>query len=136
MTERANILSMEEYEKRIAELSDLVGIIPEYYDIFGKLHTVSKESRAGILSAMDLQVGTTEEIDQEIERKKLRQWQRMLDPVTVISVHAQPHRLAVHLPMPEGREQAAEITLTVEDEQGKKESVHYASARPAGRSSN
>ena len=74
---------------------------------------------------MDLQVGTADEVRLEIEKKRTRQWHAVLEPVTVISVHAQPYRLAVHLPMPEGKEQAAGINITLEDEQGKKETVHY-----------
>jgi 4-alpha-glucanotransferase len=117
---------MDEYEKRLAELSDLAGIIPEYYDIFGKKHTISKESRAGALSAMDLQVGTLEDVNGEIEKRKGRQWRRLLDPVTVISVEAQPHPLAVHLSLPEGKERAAAFSLTIEDEEGNRDHAGYA----------
>jgi 4-alpha-glucanotransferase len=116
---------MQEYEKLLDELSDLSGIIPEYYDIFGKKHTISKESKVAILSAMDLAVGNADQVRLEIEKKRTRQWHEVLEPVKVISVHAQPHRLAVHLPMPEGKDHAAGITVTLEDEQGEKESIHY-----------
>ncbi len=119
---------MENFEQLIAELSHLAGIEPEYYDIFGTRHVISNESRVAILAAMDLRVESTEDVSREIEKKINRQWHAMLDPVTVISVHDQPYRLAVHLPMPEGREQAAEIRLTVEEEQGTKETINY----PAG----
>ena len=119
---------MEQYEQLIAELSDLVGIIPEYYDIFGTKHVTSKDSRKAILSAMGLCVGTSEEISREITRTRTRQWHAVLDPVTIISVHSQPYNLPVHLPLPEGKEQGAEITLTLEDEQGKSAALHF----PAG----
>jgi len=116
---------MEHYEKLITELSDLAGIVPEYYDIFGKKHVISKESRIAVLSAMDLLVGTVQEVSREIEKIKTRQWSTVLDPVTVISVHHQPHCLAVHLALADGKEQAAETTLTLEDEQGKGETLHF-----------
>lgn len=119
---------MEEFEKRLAELADLAGIIPEYYDIFGRKHTLSEASRKAILSAMDLQVGSLEDVVREIETKRTRQWENMLDAATIISHLAQPHRLAVRLPLPEGKEQAAEISLTLEDEQENRKSLQY----PAG----
>ncbi len=59
---------MEHYDKIIAELSELVGIIPEYYDIFGTRHLISKESRMAILSAMGLHIGTVQEVAREVEK--------------------------------------------------------------------
>ena len=44
------LISMQEYEKLLDELAGLAGIIPEYYDIFGKKHVISKESKVAILS--------------------------------------------------------------------------------------
>jgi 4-alpha-glucanotransferase len=119
---------MNDYEKLIYELSELAGILPEYYDIFGKKHVISKESRVAILSAMGLLVGTAQEVALEIEKKKARKWHAVLDPVTVISVNSQPYLLAVHLALPVGKEQTAETTLSLEDEQGKRETLHF----PAG----
>ena len=119
---------MEHYEEMIVELSELAGILPEYWDIFGTKHVISKESRVAILSAMDLHVGTVQEVTGEIEKIKTRQWHAVLEPVTVISVHSQPYRLAVYLALPDGKEQATEAALTLEDEQGKRETFHF----PAG----
>ncbi len=119
---------MATYEESIGELSDICGIIPEYYDIFGTRHVTSPESRIAILEAMGLQVRTVEAVCAEIARKRVGLWCAVLDPVTVISVHAQPHPLTVYLPLPEGREHTAELRVTVEDERGKKESLHF----PAG----
>ena len=119
---------MEHYEKMVAELSVLAGIIPEYYDIFGTHHVISKEARTAILSAMGLHIGTVQEVAREIEKIETRQWHAVLDPVTVISVNNQPHSLAAHLALPEGMEQTTEITLTLEDEQGKRETLQF----PAG----
>jgi 4-alpha-glucanotransferase len=114
---------MEEFDKLITELSDLVGIIPEYYDIFGTKHVTSKESRVAILSAMGLQVGAPEEVSREILKIRLRSWLGILDPVFVISVNAQPFQLPVHLAVPEGKEGALEIRVAIEGEQGRKETV-------------
>ncbi len=119
---------MEHCETLLAELSELVGILPEYYDIFGTRHVISKESRTAILSAMGLRVGTAGDAAGEIERIRTRQWHAVLDPVTVISVHSQPHTLSVHLPLPEGGQQGLEVALFIEDEKGTKEKLHF----PAG----
>ncbi len=117
---------MEDYENLLSQLSDLAGIIPEYYDIFGKKHVMSRASREAILSAMDLRVGTPEAVLLEIEKKRMRPWQSVLAPVSVISVTAQPYELPVHLPLPEGKEQTALVSLTIEDERGKKDTREYA----------
>ncbi len=126
--ERGNISYMDNYENLIAELSELAGILPEYYDIFGNRHVTSPQTRAAILSAMGFPVGTAEDISRGIVKKKMQPWHAVLDPVTIISVHAQPHRLSMHLPVPEGKEHAASIVLTVEDEAGKKQTIDF----PAG----
>ena len=120
-----NLITMNEHRQLIAELSEIAGLVPEYFDIFGMRHVLSDESRAAILSSMGMHVGTAGEVSREIEKKKMRQWHDLLDPVTIISVHAQPYRLALHLPMPEGREQTTEIKLTVEDEQGSMENIDF-----------
>ena len=109
---------MEIYENMVTRLSDLVGIIPEYYDIFGRKHVLSKESRVAILRAMDLRVDNADEVRSRIEEVQLRPWLGMLDPVSVISVNSQPHRLAVHVPLPDGSEQTAEFSVTIRDEAG------------------
>jgi 4-alpha-glucanotransferase len=114
---------MNEYEKLIAELSDLVGIVPEYYDIFGKRHGTLQESAIAVLSAMGLQVGSLEEASREILKIRLRSWLGILDPVFVVSVNAQPLHLPVHVPLPEGKEGEAEIVVEIENEQGGKETV-------------
>lgn len=119
---------MEQLEHLLAELAGLVGIIPEYYDVFGARHVASLGSKQAILSAMGLQVGTAQQVRRQIAKVKTRAWRSVLDPATIISVHCQPHNLAVHLALPEGKEQAAAITLTLECEHGKSERFHF----PAG----
>ncbi len=117
------MMVMEDYDHLLTELSDLSGIIPEYYDIFGRKHAVTKEQRIAVLSAMHLTTATVEELRSEIERIKLRPWLCVLEPVTVISVSDQPHVLAVHLPLPPGADTTTDISVTVEDEQGRKDIV-------------
>lgn len=116
---------MEEYTNLIADLSDLAGIIPEYYDIFGKKHVTSPESRVAILRAMGLNVASADDITREITKKKNRKWTGLVDPVTVISQFAQPHKLAIHLPVSPGAERGLKINVTIEDEEGKKETLEF-----------
>jgi 4-alpha-glucanotransferase len=116
---------MEEYDNLIAELSDLVGIIPEYYDVFGKKCVLAKESRVAILSAMGLKVGTADDVRGELSAVRFRPWLGIVDPVFVISINAQPFHLPVHIPLPDGKEQAAEISVVIEDEQGGEKTVKH-----------
>ncbi len=57
---------------------------------------------------------------------RTREWLAVLDPVTVISVHSQPYFLPMHLALPVGKEQGAEIKLFLEDEKGKREELCFA----------
>ncbi len=118
-------MDRERYEQLVTEMSEIVGIIPEYYDVFGTRHIASIESKKAILSAMGLRVGAAEDVLQEIEKMRTRQWLALLDPVTVISVLSQPYYLPMYLALPEGKEQGTEIRLDLEDEQGKREELRF-----------
>ncbi len=117
---------MEPYEQLIEELAGLAGIIPEYYDVFGTRHIASIESKKAILSAMGLRADTAGDVQREIEKMRTRQWRSLLEPVTVISVQSQPYYLPMYLAVSEGEEQGAEIRLSIEDEQGKREDLQFA----------
>lgn len=47
---------MQPSDELIKELSDICGIVPEYWDIFGKKHTSSIETQKAVLRSMKLDI--------------------------------------------------------------------------------
>jgi|WetSurSiteA1Bulk_404760.scaffolds.fasta_scaffold01291_5 4-alpha-glucanotransferase len=105
------------YEELIRELSNLCGIIPEYWDIFGKKHTTSPETVKGILRAMQCRIKSEEDIVHEIQMRKWKTWREFIDPVNVISVNEQPVAIPVYIPIKEGEEKSIRISWCMENEE-------------------
>lgn len=106
------------------ELAGLCGIIPEYYDIFGNRHTTPSEIKRAVLRAMNLKVGSGQDVAQEIHRLRRASWEGCVDPVYVISVNDQPMIIPLHLHMEEGQEAGLSIKWSVEDEDGGRDEFH------------
>jgi 4-alpha-glucanotransferase len=104
------------YDDLINELSDICGIEPEYWDIFGKKHTASIDTRKAVLRAMRLNIETAEDIANEISKKRWKSWKAFLEPVHVISVNTPAVLIPVYIPVNEGEESRLTISCTLEDE--------------------
>ena len=107
---------MQYYDDLINELSDICGIEPEYWDIFGKKHTASIDTRKAVLRAMKLNIETAEDIANEISKKRWKSWKGFLEPVYVVSVNAQAVLIPVYIPVNEGEESRLTISCSLEDE--------------------
>lgn len=105
----------------INELSDLCGIVPEYWDIFGKKHTASIETKKAVLCAMRLDISSADSLRDEINRLKRRPWNSFLEPVKVLSVKEQPFSIPVYMPVREGDEGRLALSWSIEDEKGRKD---------------
>jgi len=104
------------YDDLINELSDICGIEPEYWDIFGKKHTASIDTRKAVLRAMKLNIETAEDIANEISKRRWKSWKGFLEPVHVISVNAPAVLIPVYIPVNEGEESRLTISCSIEDE--------------------
>jgi 4-alpha-glucanotransferase len=111
---------MSSYEELINELSELCGIIPEYWDIFGNKHVTPIETKKAILKAMKLDIYSDESIKNEIYAQKARPWNRFLEHVKVISVNEQPFKISIHVPVEEREEDKIHISWSFKNEEGKK----------------
>ncbi|RPI37477.1 MAG: 4-alpha-glucanotransferase, partial [Nitrospiraceae bacterium] len=100
------------------ELAGLYGILPEYWDIFGKLHTATVDAKKAMLKAMKVQVESDEAIAIEIENRKNGPWKRFVEPTIVVSVHAQPLQIPLYIPVHAGDKDNLLITCLIEDENG------------------
>jgi 4-alpha-glucanotransferase len=104
------------YNKLINELSELCGIVPEYWDIFGKKHTTPLKTKKAILRAMKLDIDSVEDIVKKINNRKRKPWQNVLEPVHIISVNDQPFTMPVYIPINEGEEAELEISWSIDQE--------------------
>ena len=100
----------------INELSGLCGILPEYWDIFGKLHVATVEAKLAMLRAMKMHIESDDDIAREITERKTRPWKSFTEPVFVVSVNAQPLKIPVYIPVRNGEESKLVLTCFIENE--------------------
>jgi len=105
-------------DKLIHELSGLCGVLPEYWDMFGKRHVTSPDTRKAVLRAMKLRIDTDDEIVKEIRERKSQPWKNIMALVHVISVSAQPLSVPLFIPVGEGAESKLVVTWSLRDEKG------------------
>lgn len=116
---------MATFEELIDELAVLCGIVPEYWDIFGKKHITSTETKKAILTAMRINIETQADAAREIEERQTRTWRMFAAPVHVFSVNQQPFSIPVYLPVGNDQEKYLEISWSVEDEHGKTDRISF-----------
>ena len=100
----------------INELSGLCGILPEYWDIFGKLHTTTVEAKQAMLRAMKLHIGSDADISKTITDVKNSLWTGFVEPAFVVSVNDRHLNIPVYLPLRSGEEGKMTLTCVIEDE--------------------
>ena len=109
-------IDLQNMDTLINELSELCGIVPEYWDISGKKHITSLETKKAILRAMRLKVDSVEDIVKEINERKYKPWKNLIEPVYVISVNDQPLQIPVYIPIREGEEKKLILSWSIENE--------------------
>ena len=87
----------------------------EYWDVWGRRHITSKETKQAILGAFGVEVETTEQLDGAVKQRLLREWSRLVPPCLVISEHQHPMTLPVFLPAAESR---SRLSIELEREDG------------------
>ncbi len=116
---------MDEDKKDISalinELSDICGIEPEYWDIFGNKHILTVMNKKALLGAMKLKIDSSEDIVREINERKYKNWKSFIEPVHVVSVSNQPLKIPVYVPVPEGKDNKLTLSWYIEDENGEKD---------------
>jgi 4-alpha-glucanotransferase len=119
---------LPEYEELLNELSDICGIVPEYYDIFGTRHEASIATKTAILTAMGLKTGNTEDLHSEIAKARLREWKRFIEPVIVFLSTEQPLEIILHTPLRENDESNILVKLALGDEGNNREEFAFGPA--------
>jgi len=95
------------------QLCELVGILPDYYDIWGQRHETSDATRRALLGAMGIACASEAECLTAIQAWQEASWRRRLPPVLVAPSQA-PIALTLHLPEREAG-QVCSWRLTQED---------------------
>ncbi|HRI38512.1 MAG TPA: 4-alpha-glucanotransferase, partial [Nitrospira sp.] len=99
-------------------LADRAGIAADYYDIAGTQHVTTDEARRAILGAMNLRVGTREELVAELEAWDDRWWLRGCEPVHVLRVGCPAGTWSLYVPCERSDESDLSVRWTVTTEQG------------------
>jgi (1->4)-alpha-D-glucan 1-alpha-D-glucosylmutase len=72
-------------------------IAPEYFDIWGRHHPASEQTRRSLLAAMGVPTGTGEAMEQALARVEAAEWTRILPPVQVVREGEESVRLRICL---------------------------------------
>ena len=99
------------YEQALDRAASLWGIEPEFFDIWGKLHVTSSETKQSILRAMGVGVDTRDQLEQAIDSRLRREWTRSVPPCLVLSETIRPRQFPVQAATAE----AASVTIRHED---------------------
>ena len=90
------------------------GIQPDYWDIFGKHHVTSLDTKRAILESLGIPAASKEELERALDHRSRAQWSRLVPPCLVVSENQRPREFAVHLPV-ELAGQVARVVLKMED---------------------
>src|SRR3569832_822396 len=101
------------------------GIAIEYEDFWGELRTVSDESKRALLSAMDVGVATSAQMQEALRRHEVSAWQRTLPPVHV-AAEQQAIAFAITLP---AMHIASSLTWRLTQENGEQHAGEFNSAQ-------
>ncbi len=112
------------YDEALDRAAEPWGIQPDYWDIWGKHHVTSPETKRAILQSLGIATDTKEELDEAAGEQRLRaEWSRLVPPCLVISENQRPREFAAHLPA-ELAAIEARVVLKLED--GVAETYHVA----------
>ncbi len=104
--------------EKINQLSELAGILPDYYDIWGKRHEATETTKRALLAAMGVITDAAPDIGSAVLRSETAIWDEHLPPVHICLVD-QPVEVICRLPeLASGQTHTWRITLENGDELG------------------
>ena len=90
------------------------GIQPDYWDIFGKHHVTSFDTKRAILESLGIPAGSKEALERALGERSRAEWSRLVPPCLVVSENQRPREFAAHLPVALAG-QIARVALKMED---------------------
>jgi 4-alpha-glucanotransferase len=105
------------YEEVLDQAAALWGIEPQFWDIWGNLHTTSAETKRSILRAMGVEPDATPQLEAAIEERTRREQSRLVPACLVISENARPRQFPITA------ESSAQVQVVIRDESGNEVSL-------------
>lgn len=75
-----------------------LGIENEYWDVWGRRHTASRETQTAILASLGVSADTRESLGQALEEREFREWRKPFAPTIVFTADRLPHEVVLSLP--------------------------------------
>jgi 4-alpha-glucanotransferase len=89
----------QDYTQALDCAADLWGIEPFYWDIWGRKHVTSAETKKAILNALGVGAETAAQLQQAIHQRLRSEWSRLLPPCLVLSENPRPRDFFVNVPV-------------------------------------
>src|ERR1022692_1833429 len=103
-------MQSENYTQLLDLAARLWRIDPEYWDIWGRKHFTSDETKRAILQGLGVRAETAESLSAAIEARHRKEWTRLAPPCMVVTGNT-----AVELPL--ARPRSAPVSLLTGREQ-------------------
>lgn len=107
-------MAFSTYDEVLDLAAETWGIQPDYWDIFGKHHVTSAETKRAILESLGIRSDTKEALERALEERSRGEWSRLLPPCLVVGENHRPREFPVNLPA-ELAEMDARVALKLED---------------------
>jgi 4-alpha-glucanotransferase len=88
-------MQSENYAQLLDLAARLWRVDPEYWDIWGRHHITSDETKRAILKGMGVHAETAESLRESIEVRRRKEWMRLAPPCLVVTEHS-PVELPLH----------------------------------------
>jgi 4-alpha-glucanotransferase len=112
----------ENYSQLLDRAASLWRIDPEYWDIYGRKHITSDETKRAILQGLGVHAETAESLRASIEARRRKEWTRLAPPCMVVAQNG-----AVDLPLHAPAELAQEVAhIEIREESGATHSLEFA----------
>ena len=102
------------YQDALDHAAALWGIEPQFWDIWGRVHVTSAETKQSILRAMGVAADTQEQLEQAIAERAARERARLVPPCLVLSESERPRQIPLRAP-PEFAGAPVDVEIRHED---------------------
>lgn len=111
-------MSEQNEQELLDGLAERCGIALDYYDIWGRRHEISNQTKRAILAAMGLRVATVDELQHELSVCEEEPWRQPCEAVLVREAGKGWGAWPVRLPVSEAEQREVRIQWGVRDESG------------------
>jgi 4-alpha-glucanotransferase len=91
-------MQSENYGQLLDFAARLWGIEPEYWDIWGRQHFTSNETKQAIMKGMGVRAESAQSLRESIEARRRKEWTRLAPPCLVVGLQEGAIGLPLHAP--------------------------------------